>query len=361
MPAAWPDRGAGSVGETRRGPYPRLRCDEPPRVQFVGDTFVTQALRVPAHSCTHDPNPRRNTTQPTRLRTTEDVNDSSVKKSWALAGSNRRPLPCEGKKAGRHHWPFGRNPLWYRDFSAHCISLFRAVFHPLAYFLPTFRLKASGSWTIHHLWSVPRRTAQRRRVPPRIRTRPSTDRPGRRNRAPHRRCRCPHRPRHVKSRPGARNACQALRGTSTPHRTIIQPDHRDARQSRLRRGTRDHRHADNTRVQRQKSREHPGLSNRSRNPPPVLLPKTPHTAITDALNSVRNGYAMPAMTMVEVINRRDLMNRMRTRHFLNLQRARFHQLAICVGGRGTHPVDSVPFDLSPGIVLPIRPRQVQKL
>jgi quercetin dioxygenase-like cupin family protein len=66
------------------------------------------------------------------------------------------------------------------------------------------------------------------------------------------------------------------------------------------------------------------------------------------------------MTMMEIINRRDLMNRMPTRHFLNLQRARFHQLAICVGGRGTHPVDSVPFDLSPGIALHIRPGQVQK-
>jgi hypothetical protein len=63
---------------------------------------------------------------------------------------------------------------------------------------------------------------------------------------------------------------------------------------------------------------------------------------------------------VEIINRRDLMNRMPTRHFLNLQRARFHQLAICVGSRGTHHVDSVPFDLSPGIVLHIRAGQVQK-
>jgi quercetin dioxygenase-like cupin family protein len=78
------------------------------------------------------------------------------------------------------------------------------------------------------------------------------------------------------------------------------------------------------------------------------------------LNSVRNGFATPAMTMMEIINRRDLMNRMPTRHFLNLQRAQFHQLAICVGGRGTHPVDSVPFDLSPGIALHIGPGQAQK-
>ncbi len=64
---------------------------------------------------------------------------------WALLGSNQRPLPCEGRKAGRSHWALGRNPLGYKGFCAQCVALFRAVLHPLAYFLPTSGIRTTGS------------------------------------------------------------------------------------------------------------------------------------------------------------------------------------------------------------------------
>ena len=62
-----------------------------------------------------------------------------------IDGSNRRPLPCKGKKAGRHYWALGRNPLGYKGFCAHPVALVRAVFHPLAYFLPTLEIRTTGS------------------------------------------------------------------------------------------------------------------------------------------------------------------------------------------------------------------------
>ena len=68
----------------------------------------------------------------------------------------------------------------------------------------------------------------------------------------------------------------------------------------------------------------------------------------------------PSDLPIEILERQELMERMPARHMRNLQRARFHQLLVCTSGTGTHHVDFVPYALSEGIVLHIRPGQVQR-
>ena len=76
--------------------------------------------------------------------------DSAVRRVRSLGAAGIGPvtLPCEARKTGRYYRVLGRNPLCYKGFCAHCVASLPAVFRPLAYFLPTLRLKASGSWTI---------------------------------------------------------------------------------------------------------------------------------------------------------------------------------------------------------------------
>lgn len=63
----------------------------------VGDTFLTQELRVPAHSCTLKRNRSRVGRWPRRYGNTGELTKPGGSEWWAMAGSNCRPLQCEGR------------------------------------------------------------------------------------------------------------------------------------------------------------------------------------------------------------------------------------------------------------------------
>lgn len=62
---------------------------------------------------------------------------------------------------------------------------------------------------------------------------------------------------------------------------------------------------------------------------------------------------------VEIVDRQELLTRMKGRMLRKRERADFHILVICRSGTGTHYVDYEPVPLSAGTLLRIHPGQVQ--
>lgn len=63
---------------------------------------------------------------------------------------------------------------------------------------------------------------------------------------------------------------------------------------------------------------------------------------------------------LEIVDRAELLRRIKGRELSSRQRASFHQLVVCTGGSGTHEVDYESIELSPGTLLRIHPGQVQQ-
>lgn len=63
---------------------------------------------------------------------------------------------------------------------------------------------------------------------------------------------------------------------------------------------------------------------------------------------------------VEILDRAELLQRIKGRELASRQQASFHQLIVCTGGSGAHQVDYETIEMSPGTLLRIYPGQVQQ-